>query len=197
MTCIVGIETPEGVYIGGDSAATNDSGFQSILASPKVFCLRQQAMSMLLGCTTSYRMVQLLRYELQLPLFEPGMEVETYLVSHFIPAVRACLSAGGFAKKEHEREEGGNFLLAFHNRLFEVQEDYDVLTSLHGYAAVGSGAECALGSLYTSQELVPPKRVELALQAACTHDAYVRPPFHVFLLNQEQDFCNLIARIGT
>ncbi len=177
MTCIVGLKTPQGVFIGGDSAATNDSGLQTILASHKVFFIGEGRCRMLLGCTTSCRMTQLLHYELQLPPYERDMDVEEYMVARFVNAVRDCLKTGGFAKKEDEQEEGGNFLIGFQGRLFEIQEDYQVSEALNGYKAAGSGAKFALGSLYATPDLPPEQRIRLALEGAAYHNAYVRPPF--------------------
>lgn len=186
MTCIVGITTPSGVYIGGDSASTNDSGLQTILAGRKVFFLGEEENRMLLGCTTSCRMMQLLHYELQLPAYEEGLEVEEYLVTKFVNAVRTCLKGGGFAQKEDEKESGGNFLIGYRGRLFEVQDDYQVSEPTNGYEAVGSGAKFALGSLYATPQLLPEQRIELALQAATYHNAYVRPPYLIHYLSPER-----------
>lgn len=186
MTGIVGVKTPQGVFIGGDSASTNDSGLQTILASHKVFFIGSQETRMLLGCTTSCRMMQLLRYELHLPPYEQTMEVEEYLVTKFVNAVRDCLRSGGFAQKENEKEAGGNFLVGFAGRLFEVQDDYQVSEPVNGYEAVGSGAKFALGSLYATPQLLPEQRIELALQAATYHNAYVRPPYLIHCLSPER-----------
>jgi ATP-dependent protease HslVU (ClpYQ) peptidase subunit len=187
MTCIVGVKTPQGVFIGGDSASTNDSGLQTILAGRKVFFIGEEENRMLLGCTTSCRMMQLLHYELQLPSYEDGMDVEEYMVTRFVNAVRDCLKAGGFAKKEDEKEEGGNFLIGYRGRLFEVQDDYQVSEPVNGYEAVGSGAKFALGSLYATPHLPPEERLELALAAATYHNAYVRPPYLVQCLSLKQE----------
>ena len=187
MTCIVGVKTEQGVFIGGDSANTNDSGLQTILASRKVFFIGEARNRMLLGCTTSCRMMQLLHYELQVPLYEEGMEVEEYLVTRFVNAVRTCLRDGGFAQKADEKESGGNFLVGFRGRLFEVQDDYQVSEPVNSYEAVGSGAKFALGSLYATPQLMPEERIELALQAATYHNAYVRPPYLIHCLSQEQE----------
>lgn len=115
------------------------------------------------------------------------MEIEEYLVTTFINAVRDCLKSGGFAKKEDEQEEGGTFLVGFRGRLFEVQDDYQVTESVNGYAAVGSGARIALGSLYATPHLMPEQRIELALQAASQYDAYVRPPYLIQCLAPERE----------
>lgn len=193
MTCIVGVKTPGGVYIGGDSASTNDAGLQTILASGKVFFIGNEENRMLLGCTTSCRMMQLLHYELQLPAYEDGMDIEEYLVTKFVNAVRDCLKAGGFAKKEDEKEEGGNFLIAFAGRLFEMQDDYQISEPMNGYEAVGSGAKFALGSLYATPHLMPEERIELALKAATYHNAYVRPPYLIHCLSQEQEQMGVLS----
>ncbi len=177
MTCIVGLVEQGEVYIGGDSAATGENGFQTLLTSYKVFCIGIQETRMLLGCTTSCRMMQLLHYALPLPLYKEGMDVEEYLVVHFIEAVRDCFQRGGFAEREDEREEGGNFLVGFQGRLFEVQSDYQVSEPVNGYGAVGCGAPCALGALYVTTHLPAEARVAEALKAAAYHNAYVKPPF--------------------
>lgn len=193
MTCIVGMKTPGGVFIGGDSASTNDSGLQTILAGRKVFFLGEAHNKMLLGCTTSCRMMQLLHYELQLPAYEDGMDIEEYLVTKFVNAVRDCLKAGGFAKKEDEKEEGGNFLIGYRGRLFEVQDDYHVSEPVNGYEAVGSGAKFALGSLYATPHLPSEERIKLALQAATYHNAYVRPPYLIRCLSLEQERAEVLS----
>jgi ATP-dependent protease HslVU (ClpYQ) peptidase subunit len=194
MTGIVGVKTPQGVFIGGDSATTNDSGLQTILAGGKVFFIGEEKNRMLLGCTTSCRMMQLLHYELQLPAYEDGMDVETYLVTKFVNAARTCLKDGGFAQKEDEKESGGNFLIGYRGRLFEVQNDYQVSEPTNGYEAVGSGAKFALGSLYATPHLPPEQRIELALQAATYHNAYVRPPFLIHCLRSEQEPAEVLTR---
>jgi ATP-dependent protease HslVU (ClpYQ) peptidase subunit len=187
MTCVVGVRTLQGVYIGGDSASTNDSGLQTILATSKVFYIGEESNRMLLGCTTSCRMMQLLHYELQLPAYEAGMDVEAYMVTRFVNAVRDCLKTGGFAQKEDEKESGGNFLIGYRGRLFEVQDDYQVSEPTNGYEAVGSGAKFALGSLYATPQLLPEERIERALQAATYHNAYVKPPYIIHCLSQEKE----------
>jgi len=89
------------------------------------------------------------------------------------------LKAGGWAKKDNDREESGTFLVGVHGRLFTVEEDYPVVASTDGYAAVGCGSELALGALYATAgiSLSPERRVMLALQAAERFSAGVRGPF--------------------
>ena len=99
----------------------------------------------------------------------------------FIDAVRTCLKAGGFSRKDNEQESGGTFLVGVVGRLFRVDCDYQVGETLCGYDAVGSGEGIACGSLHTSAalDMEPEARVTAALSAAAEHSAGVRPPFNL------------------
>jgi hypothetical protein len=137
--------------------------------------------AMLIGFTTSFRMGQLLGYALNLPRHHADVPLENYMATSFITAVRDCLKAGGWAEKEKDQERGGNFLVAYKARIFEIQADYQVAENAEPYSAVGCGFDLALGSLYTSESSAypPRERVELALRAAAAFSAGVHPPFRV------------------
>ena len=76
------------------------------------------------GFTTSFRMGQLIRYALEPP--EPEGELDRFMSTAFVDAVRACLKDGGWARRDNEREEGGTFLVGVQGRLFAVHDDYQV-----------------------------------------------------------------------
>ena len=181
MTCIAGLvdEKNQIVYIGADSAGTNDADQQTIRADTKVF----RNGNLLFGCTGSFRMVQLLQYSLSLPLYIPSEGDDDplfrYMVTDFINSVRTCLKDGGFAKKEDERERGGSFLVAWQGRLFCIGSDYQVEEAINGYNAVGSGDDLALGVLHVTSllNLSPEQRLRHALEAAAYHNSSVRHPF--------------------
>ena len=183
MTCIVGLVDKKSahIYIGADSAATNDSGQQTIRADQKLFRLGD----FLFGCTSSFRMIQLLRYRLVLPDYASVLssseedQLFRYMATDFIDAVRSCLRDGGYAKKEEEREQGGTFLVASRGRLFCIESDYQVEEVLIGYNAIGSGDDVALGALHVTlqMDLLPDQRIRLALEAAAYHNANVAGPF--------------------
>lgn len=174
MTCIVGLRDGEHVCIGGDSAGV--AGLDLVVrADPKVF----RNGEFLIGFTSSFRMGQILRYQLNPAPPPEGIAVEQYMATHFVDAVRECLKAGGFASKVNETESGGSFLVAYRGRLFEIDGDYQVGENLCGYAAVGCGSQVALGALYASQGMAPHSRVLIALHAAEQFSAGVRAPFLV------------------
>lgn len=175
MSCIVALRDQGVIYMGADSAGSDG---WTLLArrDPKIF----RVGSMLIGFTTSFRMGQLLGYSLTLPAHHADVAVERYMATSFIDAVRSCLKAGGWAKKESEVEKGGNFLVAYRGRIFEICEDFQVGESDGDFAAVGSGFMLALGSLHTSASWSDPrKRVEAALEAAASFCASVRGPFRI------------------
>jgi ATP-dependent protease HslVU (ClpYQ) peptidase subunit len=172
VTAIVGLVDSGRVYIGGDSAGVAGHSL-TVRADAKVF--RNGAY--LFGFTTSFRMGQLIRYSLEAPV--PVGDLEGFMATTFIDAVRTCLKDGGWARKDSDREEGGTFLVGAAGRLFAVYEDYQVAEAADGYAAVGCGSDIALGALYASARTRTPagKRVALALEAAERFSAGVRGPF--------------------
>jgi len=172
MTCIVGLIHNGEVLIGGDSAGVG--GYDvTIRKDAKVF----RRGEFLIGGTTSFRMLQLLRFRLTVAERPESMDVYEYMVTWFIDAVRECLKAGGYATKNLEVETGGQFLVGYQGRLFKVDNDYQVGESVESYAACGCGEPYALGALWASADDSAHRRVERALTAASNFSAGVRAPF--------------------
>jgi hypothetical protein len=186
MTCIIGIEHPGGVLIGGDSAASAE---QSIIVrtDAKVFATGPYA----IGFTDSYRMGQLLRYKLNppLPTAEDLDDLDRFMATSFVDAVRHVLMEGGYAKISENREEGGDFLVGIAGRLYAIEGDFQMGRNAAGYEALGSGRDLALGSLHTSAEfdLTPKDRAQYALSAASEFNTGVSPPFVIFNAPAELD----------
>jgi ATP-dependent protease HslVU (ClpYQ) peptidase subunit len=188
MTCIAELVKGGNVYIAGDSAGSNNWHQLTLRLDRKVF--RRDDLNMIFGCCGSYRMTQLLHYVFAPPL--PASEeedLEHYMATTFIDAVRSCFTEGGFAKKKEEREKGGSFLVGLRGRLFQIESDYQVGVSLDGYAAIGSGDDIALGALFATRYLDMPseQRLTLALEAAQHHIISVRAPFLIECLEGPVD----------
>lgn len=182
MTCIVGFEVSDGVVMGGDSAAVDGYNIQKTRLR-KVFSLG----SFLIGYTTSFRMGQLLEFNLEFEKLIEGKSGVEFMVTSFIPSVRKCLSEGGFTKIENSVEESGQFLVGFRGILYMIDSDFQVNSYEDGFAAIGSGAKYALGSLYSSSysDLSPEERVEEALKAASHFSVGVTAPFYIEKLHNE------------
>lgn len=175
MTCIVGVIQEATVWMGADSAGV--SGWDlAVRVDQKLF--RKGAF--LIGFTDSFRIGQVLRYHLDLPEHPDGMDAHEYMVTRFIPAARECLKTAGVAKKSNEQEEGGTFLVGYGGRLFAVHSDYQVAENDRSFAAVGCGAQIAIGAMeVTNGNLDPKERILVALRAAESWCAGVRGPFLV------------------
>lgn len=174
MTCIVGLQDAGDVVIGGDSAGVE--GYLSVVrADPKVF----RNGPFVFGFTSSFRMGQLLRFRLSVPPRHNDVDVFEFMATDFVDAVRTCLKAGGFARQDSQVESGGTFLVGFAGRLFEIDSDYQVGEPADGYAAVGCGAELALGALHATVGLEAEERILRALRAAAHFSTGVRDPFKI------------------
>lgn len=175
MTCIVGLVADGNVYIGGDSAGVGGWDL-TIRADSKVF----ERDGYVFGFTSSFRMGQLLRYDLTLPeLPAADADLFGFMVRHFIGAVRTGMKDGGYAKVENGREEGGAFLVGCRGRLFAIDDDFQVGEAICGFDAVGSGAATARGAMTALADLPPHKRIGRALEIAEQWNAGVRGPFRI------------------
>lgn len=186
MTVVIGLETAEGVYIAGDSAATDGETMRRT-ALPKVVAVGP----FVIGYTDSFRMGQLLEHQLWNEIAKrPEQESKepdlSYLVWEFIPAVRELFAKGGFVWSENGRESGGCFLLAYKGTLYTVYSDFQVNRPLDGFDALGAGADLALACLKyeevmgRSQKAVTPAHaLHATAETAASLSLFVTSPFNV------------------
>jgi len=174
MTCIVGLEHSGKVYIGADSASVGNWNIQKTRL-PKVF----KRDNFLIGYTSSFRMGQILQYQLIVRERKEFEEDSAYMVCAFIESVRTCLKDGGFAKVENTVEEGGTFLVGYKGKLYQICGDFQVNSSRDGFDAVGSGASYALGVMRVLKDLPPQEQIREALETAAYFDRNVCEPFTI------------------
>jgi len=173
MTCIVGIRSENGLYIGGDSAVSSDNLVQT-MADPKVWRKGQ----FIIGYAGGLRVGQIIKYKMKIPPFNKREPTE-YMVTGFVDAMRKCLKTAGAAREDKKEEEQENqFLIGFKGRLFEIDEAYGVCEVGDEFIAIGCGTEYALGSLHATKGKNPEKRIWAALEASSYFCEGVRPPFH-------------------
>lgn len=174
MTCVVAVEHGGRVWMGSDSFMGSEQS-RDTLDQPKMF---RVGTGLLVGFAGAFRAAQLAQYGLTVRQRRSGELEMAYLVTAVAKSLQkahrdACLPGASRA----------DFLIALAGKVYTLQEDYSVLRSAHGYAAIGAGCDVALGALAVlSPELSPRKRVEAALAAAAKHHPQVAPPFPIMTL---------------
>jgi ATP-dependent protease HslVU (ClpYQ) peptidase subunit len=173
MTLIVGIIDKEKVYIGADSAGVAGLDITT-RKDAKVF----KKGDFVIGCTSSFRMIQLIRFSFNLPKRYDNQDVYEYMCTSFVNELRNVFKNGGFARRDNEVESGGFFLVGYKGRLFTIQGDYQVAEGEKPYDAVGCAESYALGALdVMDQTLGASERITRALEIGVYRSGGVRPPF--------------------
>lgn len=141
MTCIVGIEHGNQVLMGGDLQNTWPNMKLDDAQPSKVFIKN----GILFGGAGSARVGQIMQHGLQSPVApERDEEVPGWLVTVLVPEVCKALKDGG------HQQEGNDCLVGIRGQLWHLCADFSVMRSTVGYAAVGSGREYAMGSIFTT-----------------------------------------------
>jgi hypothetical protein len=164
------------VVLGGDSALITESGDRSI-GQPKVF----ERDGLLFGSSGEMRVGQLIRHVLDLPTPRPGQDAEEFVVRDLCTVLHAFLDreAAELLPKPDSEDELWSLLLVAGGRLFRLGSHFSVSESATGYDAIGGGSPLALGSLASTEDQPPRRRVELALLAAERHHGSVLAPFTI------------------
>lgn len=175
MTCIVGLVHQGKVFIGADSlGGIIETTSVTSRLDRKVF----RNGEFLMGFTSSFRMGQVLRYAFTPPPRDPKTDLEAYMVTSFVDGIRTAFKTAGFARKDHEEESGGTFLVGHAGRLFKIEGDYQVGESRDGFDACGCGEDFALGAMEVLKG-EPRARIKRALAVAEKRSGFVRGPFIV------------------
>jgi len=175
MTCITGLVNKEKGYVvmGADSLAssTNSTIHRK---DKKIFRLGD----FVVGCTTSYRMTQIIQFSFVPPQIK-DKDLFEYMCTDFVNKLIECFEENLYSRKYDGQIDGGTFIIAYKDRLFKIYDDFQVAESQLGYHSCGSGEEYALGSLYTSKELKTKDRVIEAIKAASYFSPTVGGEIHI------------------
>jgi hypothetical protein len=198
MTVIAGIVGPNGeIYMAGDSAGTDGSGRQSVNTVSKVFIPRLSP-AFVVGICGDYRLGQVLKYALVIGAPGPREDLEGFMSTEFVDAARLTFDEAGILTKSKSSVDqfGGTFLVGYQGRLFRIEDNFQIITDDRGYMACGGGEDLALGALFASQNVEPSQpaevwawnRLTVALEAAASFNATVRPPFQYLLHEFDPDW---------
>jgi ATP-dependent protease HslVU (ClpYQ) peptidase subunit len=185
MTCIVALSSGNKVFLGGDSAASDEkSGLILQVTAPKVFKIGQYG----IGFTDSFRMGQILQYTWVPPLYKPTAgykNLDKFMRTKFVESIKQTFQENGYGKfggSTEEGDEGGVFLIAVAGtgRIFTMDYDFHIAEADVDYLAEGSGQQVALGSLFSTKNIRSPRtRVKTALESSAKFIMSVRGPFTI------------------
>lgn len=179
MTCIVGIidKKNKQIIVGGDSAGVAGLDI-SLRKDTKVFVKDNR---FIIGFTSSFRMGQILHYnEFKVPEQSEYEDDLAFMVKKFVPAVIELFNAHSWGQRYSSGDaRGGTFIVGYKNKLFQIQDDFQVEESLCEYSACGCGEFYAKGSLYSTKQLTAEARVVEALSAAEYFSGGVASPFNI------------------
>ena len=187
MTCIVGMQRNGVVWLGADSLASNEN-IKYTSDSPKLVYFPGEGnnKALVIGFTTSWRLGQLLQYNLDVPEHYADDSDMEYIVADLIPVIRETFKEGGFLAQisnngEVGREQGGSFIIAYNGILYEITADFSVIAPKEGYVAVGSGYLVATGAIafhkINNPKAHPLKTLHKVLEATSKHNPFTAPPF--------------------
>lgn len=183
MTCICGMVRDGHVYMAGDLMGSN--GFTGkVYPDSKVFVNGE----FIIGYTSSFRMGQILEWNWQAPLREEGITDRQYMQLNVIESLRETFAAYGYGVKKGLEDIGGNFLIGYKGCLYEMQNNFSLL-SIPDYAAVGSGgyhAEAVLHLLYNQEEESPFDIMQVAIGTAAHFTQSVSEECTVYSSNTEE-----------
>jgi ATP-dependent protease HslVU (ClpYQ) peptidase subunit len=173
MTCIAAIRHDGKVYMGGDGR--NTYGSEITQSDPKVWVCNSYVM----GASGSAGACQVSKYSFTPTTPTPRADLMKHMVSVFVPELRKAMTDVGLdlsaVDSDDDYRVSLSMVVGIHGRLFTVEcWSVDEFTE---FAAGGSGAPWAQGSLRETRRLAPRTRLQRALSAAAAHNTSVGPPF--------------------
>jgi len=177
MTCVVGITDGSRIVMGADSGSTDPQRRELyVVPMPKVFRAGENG-EYLVGFAGSWRLGQVLGFEMQWPEIEGSFDYE-FVVKRLLRDLRDCFEnqpdykdTGGFGEQEWLTMIGAK------GKIFVVTCKFDVITLSKDYVAIGSGRQVAYGSLSSTERLVLEERIQFALEAASQFITSITAPF--------------------
>jgi len=154
----------------------------------------------LLGAAGDLRAINILHHAFQPPPAPPtlkGKKLDHFVTVKFIPALREVFESSGYAmpdkdEKTHMAEHASTVFMAINGTIYIIDGDYSWISDSSGLFAIGSGAQYALGSLYTQMpkgKLTLPMAKKIAMRAinvAAKFDPYTGAPYHAFVQGAEK-----------
>jgi ATP-dependent protease HslVU (ClpYQ) peptidase subunit len=180
MSVVVAIVRDGRVYLGCDSQVTRGTSRRS-LSNPnnyKIWHIKGVNYCML-GAVGTVRESNIIKISSdlidELAVIKEDINYD-YVIKYMVPKLYDIVEKNKLLSKENDKYILNNsYLFAYRGRLFQIGTDGAVV-EIDDFAAIGSGAPEALGSLTSTIKLNPELRIEYAIKASATNDIYVDYP---------------------
>ena len=171
MTCIVAIRNETKVLLGGDSAASGNNRIVS-RRDKKIFKRRGIGF----GFAGSFRVGQLIKFQLKIPKHPINIETSEYVVNCLVAEIIKLLKTHKLVKNNQME---CNLLITYKNHIYKIDSDFQVEVGDDPYAAIGDGADVALGALYALKDspIIAADKFLIAMSASDRYCTTVSSPF--------------------
>lgn len=144
MTCCIGYKTDKMIYFAGDTQGSNTETKETRL-DPKVF----KNKNILIATCGSFRMRDVLMYELDLPKLNMDEDIDKYIRTTVINAIRNLFIEKGICIKNEESDlaSPGDILLGIKDKIYKIESDFQVGEVDKPYVAIGCGSREAMGAM--------------------------------------------------
>lgn len=191
MTCIVGLQTDDNIFIAGDRSSSDIYSVGRV-HDPKIAWVGDG--SIVIGYAGSFRFGQILEHHLTVPFHYPDMSDYNYLVSQLVEQIRLIMTDCGMNGTEDGFESNAsNALIVYNGGLWTLQEDYSIIRSADPFISIGTGSYYALGAMHgmamsdTNFNKNPEHFLTTALQVAEYCDPRVSGPFDMVNVGLEEE----------
>jgi ATP-dependent protease HslVU (ClpYQ) peptidase subunit len=169
MTCIAGIMKEGKVYLAGERGAS-EGNYIVPIDKPKIW----KTGPYIFGFAGTFD-GQIIQYNFIPPAIEGNPD--KFMHGKFLKSLKSFYSEWDIGGKESEL----SLLIGLKGKLYEHDaSDLTLVSYERDFIAVGSGADYAMGSLYSTQSHKDPKRrLTLALNAAITYSTSCIGPIDI------------------
>ena len=152
MTCCIAYKIKEGIILVADSAGTDEDDNQVLRQDPKIM----KSKNFMFAISGSFRLRDILMYDFIVPNKSEDETIDKYMRTKFINKFReTCIKKGATKKVDENEELLGNVIVAYKDKIYQIESDFQVGESIDDFAAIGSGSQLALGALSTLSKLAP------------------------------------------
>jgi ATP-dependent protease HslVU (ClpYQ) peptidase subunit len=144
MTCIIAKIHDKKVHMIADRMGSDGFLKENYPLVKKIF----KNGDFIIGCTTSFRMIQILQHTWEAPKKSLDISDDKYIYKIITESIMAAFKAADFGHKKDAHYQGGNFLMGWKGRLFEVQDDMSIL-EYQNFSSVGCGEYHAYAAMET------------------------------------------------